>query len=256
MTFALDETWAFLLVTIRLIALLLTAPFFGHRMIPMRVRVGLAVGIAAAAGDRFGPGVDPVGLDAISIVLMVGREILIGALLGFASSLIFSGLALMGEIASIQGGLGAATVLDPTSGSSSVVLTSIVQLFGLMIFLAIDGHHDMIRGVALSFSVYPVGAQGFPTDSLHAVSEMGGVIFRVAVHLAAPITAAMIISNVAVGILGRAIPQLNLMALQLPAHVATTLLILGVGAGPLTDSISRNLTSYTHQAIESVLGVR
>ena len=85
---------------------------------------------------------------------------------------------------------------------------------------------------------------------------LGGVIFRVAVHLAAPVTAAMIISNVAVGILGRSIPQLNLMALQLPAHVATTLLILGLGAGPLSDVMARTLGDFTHEAIASVLGVR
>ncbi len=256
MTFPLDETWAFLLITIRIVALFVTAPFFSHRLIPMRVRVSFAIAIAVAAGDRFGPGIDPVGLTAVPLFLMVAREVLIGALIGFTSGLVFSGLALMGEFASIQGGLGAATVLDPTSGSSSVVLTSIVQLFGLMIFLAIDGHHDMIRGIALSFSVYPVGAEGFATGTLIAVSQLGEVIFRVAVQLAAPITAAMVISNVAVGILGRAIPQLNLMALQLPAHVATTLLIIGLGAGTMTDSISRTLTTATNQAVETVLGVR
>jgi flagellar biosynthesis protein FliR len=146
--------------------------------------------------------------------------------------------------------------LDPTSGASSVVLTSIVQIFGLMIFLAIDGHHDVVRGLVLSFSVFPLGQPGLPVESLGSVAQLGSVIFRVAVHLAAPITAAMVVSNVAVGILGRAIPQLNLMALQLPAHVATTLLILGVGAGPLTDVMARTITNHTHEAIGVVLGVR
>ncbi len=255
MTLPLDDTWTFGLVTVRLIALFVTAPFFSHRLIPMRLRVGLAMGIAMAAGPRFGEAGDPTAYTAATLWLLVAREVLIGALLGFAAGLIFSGLALMGEFASIQGGLGAATVLDPSSGASSVVITSIIQLFGLMIFLAIDGHHEVIRGLALSFSVLPVGQPGFPAAALHSVVEMGSLIFRVAVHLAAPVTAAMVISNVAVGILGRAIPQLNLMALQLPAHVATTLLILGLGAGPLTDVIARTLTTSTRDAIGAVLGV-
>ncbi|MCP3983656.1 MAG: flagellar biosynthetic protein FliR [bacterium] len=256
MTFPLDETWTFGLVMVRFIALTVTAPFFSHSSIPMRVRVGLAMGVAMAAGARFGTAPDPVLLDAASLWGLVAREVLIGAMLGFASGLVFSGLALMGEFASIQGGLGAATVLDPTSGSSSVVLTSMIQIFGVLIFLAINGHHEVLRGLALSFSVFPVGQMTFHLEAFESVVKLGGVIFRVAVHLAAPVTAAMIISNVAVGILGRAIPQLNLMALQLPAHVATTLLILGLGAGPLTDVMARTIQNFTGEAIQAVLGVR
>jgi len=93
-------------------------------------------------------------------------------------------------------------------------------------------------------------------QALESVARLGATIFQIAVHLALPITAAMVVSNVAVGILGRAIPQLNLMALQLPAHVATTLLILGLGAAPLTDVIARTLESATGEAIGAVLGVR
>lgn len=256
MTIPLDETWTFGLVMVRIIALTVTAPFFSHKLVPMRVRMGLAFGIALAAGTRFGTAPDPALLNVVSIWGLVAREILIGALLGFASGLVFSGLALMGEFASIQGGLGAARVLDPMSGSSSVVLTSMIQLFGVLIFLAIDGHHQILRGLALSFAVFPVGQMGFAPDVLESVVRLGGEIFRVAVHLAAPVTAAMIISNVAVGILGRAIPQLNLMALQLPAHVATTLLILGLGAGPLSDVMARTIQSFTDEAIGAVLGVR
>lgn len=255
MNFPLDQVWTFGLVMVRLTALLVTAPLFSHRVIPMRVRMGLAVAIAVALGSRFGEAPDPSLLTSVDIWLLVAREVSIGAVLGFASGLIFSGLALMGEFASIQGGLGAATVLDPTSGASSVVLTSIIQLFGLLTFMAVDGHHEVLRGLALSFAVYPVGELSFAVDAFRSASELGGIIFEVAVHLAAPVTAAMVVSNVAVGILGRAIPQLNLMALQLPAHVATTLLIIGLGAGPLTDVIARNLTEFTRESIGAVLGV-
>ena len=83
---------------------------------------------------------------------------------------------------------------------------------------------------------------------------MGGVIFLVAVHLASPVNAAMVISNYAVGILGLAIPQLNLMALQLPAHVGVTLLILGLGTGPLSQAMLDTLSHFTERAIAAALG--
>ncbi len=256
MTVPLDETWSFALVMVRIVALFVTAPLFSHALIPMRVRAGLAFAVALAAGTRFGEAPDPALLSGAEATALVVREALVGILLGFASGLVFSGLALMGEFASIQGGLGAATVLDPMSGSSSVVLTSMIQLFGVLTFLAIDGHHEVLRGLALSFAVFPVGQMTMDVAAFETVAKLGSVIFRVAVHLAAPITAAMVISNVAVGILGRAIPQLNLMALQLPAHVATTLLILGLGAAPLTDVMARTLRGFTDEAIGAVLGVR
>lgn len=256
MTIPLDETWTFGLIMTRIVALLVTAPFFSHSLIPMRVRAGLAFGVALAAGTRFGTAPDPLLLTAFGAWGLMAREVLIGGLLGFSAGLVFTGLALMGEFASIQGGLGAAKVLDPMSGASSVVLTSIIQVFGVLIFLAIDGPADLLRGLALSFAVFPVGQMTFDTGAFESVVQLGAVIFQIAVHLAAPVTAAMIVSNVAVGILGRAIPQLNLMALQLPAHVATTLLILGLGAGPLTDAMARTLRSFTDEAIGAALGIR
>ena len=103
---------------------------------------------------------------------------------------------------------------------------------------------------------FPVGQPSLAIEAFESVAKMGAVVFRVAVHLAAPVTAAMVVSNVAVGILGRAIPQLNLMALQLPAHVATTLLILGLGAAPLTDVMARSIEGATGDAVAAVLGVR
>ena len=254
MSFEWTDVWTPGLVFVRLAGLLLVAPVFGHLLVPMRVRSGLAVMIGLALLPTVPPASVVAEASTLSMVGVIIEEVLIGTTLGFATGLVFSGFALMGEFASVQGGLGAATVLDPSSGASSVVLASILQLTALAVFIAIDGHHALLQGLAYSFQVLPPGGGGLALGVFEQITAMGAVIFEVGVRLAFPVTAAMFVSNVAVGMLGRAIPQLNLMALQLPAHVGLTLLILGLGAAPLVDAMGGVLEEATQRAIATTLG--
>jgi flagellar biosynthetic protein FliR len=131
-----------------------------------------------------------------------------------------------------------------------------MQLFAVLLFLAVNGHHQLLQALALSFRHLPLGGVGgtLGTDVFGAVASLGSLIFEVALRLAAPITAVMLLSNVAVGMLGRAIPQLNLIALHLPAHVGITLLILGLGTGPLSQAMLDTLSHFTERAIAAALG--
>lgn len=244
----LDLVLGFALALVRVLGVFMFAPIFGHQTVPMRVRVGLAAVLAwvvapvavvdvAAGGSAFG--------------LAVLREAVIGASLGFAASLLFSGFALMGELASVQGGLGAAAVLDPASGANSVVLTTLVGTFAGFVFLITGAHHEVLRALFFSFEALPTGGSGLPVQAFADVARMGGVIFEVAVRIAAPITVAMLMSNVAVGMLGRAIPQLNLISLQLPAQIAITLLLLGLGAGLLVQELGAALDRELPRALSA-----
>jgi flagellar biosynthetic protein FliR len=256
MAVPLDQASAFALALVRLLGLFLVAPFFSHAVIPMRVRVALAFAATWGTADLWSGAQLPL-LEIAPAAAAIAHEALVGATLGFATGLVFSGIALLGEFASIQGGLGAATVIDPTSGASSVVLSSLAQVFALVLFLALDGHHLVLHALVLSFKSLPLGGTGatLGVGVFAAVASLGAVIFEVAVRIAAPITAVMMLSNVAVGMLGRAIPQLNLMALQLPAHVGIMLLVLCLGAGPFTDATAETLLRLTERAIGATLGM-
>lgn len=252
----LDAAPAFALAMVRLLALFLVAPFFSHVLLPMRIRVALAFAATwATAGIWSGAELPLMAVGPAAAA--VAHEALVGATLGFATGLVFSGIALLGEFASIQGGLGAASVIDPTSGASSVVLTSLMQLFAVVLFLAVDGHHHVLHALVLSFQHLPLGGSGatLQAEVFAAVASLGAIVFEVAVRLAAPVTAVMLLSNLAVGMLGRAIPQLNLMALQLPAHIGVTLLILGLAAGPFSDAMAETLSRLTERAIDVTLGM-
>jgi flagellar biosynthetic protein FliR len=239
-----EAVLAHALIGMRVVAVVFTAPLLSHRAIPRRVRIAmsfaLTLGVASSGTGAATSFVEPAALELASMLL---QEALIGVAIGVAAGFTFAGFGMMAEFIAIQGGLGAANAIDPTSGISTVVLTSLIQVIGLLVFMAIDGHHQVLLVLMNSFNTLPVGASWSTlTGIFEGVVALGAVIFQVAVSLSAPVVVAMLASNVAVGILGRTIPQLNLIALQLPAHIALTLLLLGLGAGPLTEQMAGYLS--------------
>ena len=241
------------LATVRTIGLLMTGPLFGHASVPIRVRAGIGLVIAIVIAPVV-PTAQALETSVPAMITAVAAEALVGVTMGFALQLIFMTFAPLGELISTQGGLGSANVLDSASGSSTVVLGVLLQSFAIVVFLAIGGHHEVLRGLAASFERIPVGTASLSRDFLASAANLGGALFEVTARLAAPVTTVMLVANVGIGILGRAIPQLNLMALQLPANVAVILLILGLAAGPFSDVVANTLTGFTDRAFGMLLG--
>lgn len=240
--------------SLRVTALFAVAPFFGHAVVPPRVRMAMALPIAVVIAPHASMQGIPTEGGAFAIAGAVIGEVLVGVTLGFAVRLVFVGLDVLGEVASIQGGLGAAQVLNPASGISSAALGSVFGILGLATWLAIGGHHDLLRALVSSYELLPAGGGGPSPDSLIAVVGLAAPVFSLGLQLAAPVTVAMIVSNTAVGILGRVIPQLNLITLQLPAHVAMTLLILSLGAHGMIDVIDSEMAGWTDRSLAALVG--
>lgn len=220
-----------LLGSVRIFVLMLAGPLFSHPAISMRIRLMLSLMIAWAAAPVGVGAMAEANWDALSISAAVLMEVMIGISVGVGSGLIFAGILQLGEFAAFQGGLGAARGIDPTSGASSVAIGSAFNTFAMVIFLIIGGHHELISGIVRSFEVMPIGGSPPDTAILFEVAKLGSVVWEVAFTLAAPITVAIFIENIATGVLGRAMPQLNLLIVNLPLHVGMLLLILGLGAG-------------------------
>jgi len=242
------------ITSLRMIALFMVAPFFGHAVVPVRIRMTLAFGVSlviaptvpvAAALGEAGP---------FALVSLVVGELAVGLSLGFAVRLIFAAFDVLAEAASIQGGLGAAQTIDPTSGSSSAALGAILGMTGLGVWMAIGGHHDLLRALVASYELLPVGGGGLGRESFLAIVGMAPPVFALGLQLAAPVTVAMMVSNSAVGMLGRVIPQLNLITLQLPAHVAMTLLLLSLGAHGLVTVFGGEMGAWTARALSALMG--
>jgi len=250
----LGALWSLPLASVRTLAMFMAAPIFGHNAVPIRIRVGIGIVFAVVAAPLAQSAAWVGDGNSLAMGALIANEAIIGVSLGFGLRLIFMVFAPLGEVISIQGGLGAATVLDPTYGTSSPVIGTLLQAGGLVLFLAVDGHHAILRGLASSFDRLPLGESMLGPDQFSAIAALGSSVFEVAARLAAPVMVVMLVTNVGVGILGRAIPQLNLMAVQLPAQIAITLIMLTLAAAPISEAIIRVLNQGTERAFAAVLG--
>lgn len=210
----------------RILALMLTAPIYGETVLPVRVRIGLAVIMSAALAPALGtpPAVPPLSLAG---AVILAQQLLIGAALGFTMRIVFVAVQAGGEIAGLQMGLGYATLFDPQSEGQVPVVGQFMNIFAMLAFLAVDGHLYVLRVLADTFRLLPVSAD-LHAQGLLAVGYWGGEIFRAGVLLCLPLLGALLIANLALGILTRAAPQLNLFAVGFPLTLATGLVMLAL----------------------------
>ena len=218
---------AFIFPLARVLALLAAAPPFNNAVLPVRVRLilGLAITLALAPGVAPSPAASVVAPASGAGLLILAEQMLIGYAMGFAMRLVFSAVDLAGNIFSTQMGLGFATNYDPTGASQTPVISEILSILTLLIFLAIDGHLMVLSVLAQSFQTLPIGT--LPGSASWAnIANAGVIVFSGGLLLALPIIVTLLITNTALGVLGRVSPQLNLIVIGFPLTITLGFLAL------------------------------
>ena len=210
----------------RIAALIGAAPIFGNTGIPARVKVMLAIGVTIAimpgAGAR--AAVDPWSAAGLAVLV---QQMLIGAAMGLAMRLVFATVDVAGEMIGMQMGLSFATFFDPQHGAHTPVVAQFLGLLSTLAFLAINGHLMLLGALAESFRLLPIGAGAGAADWL-ALADWGGTIFSTGLMIAMPVIAALLITNIALGILTRAAPQLNIFSVGFPITIMVGWVVLGL----------------------------
>jgi flagellar biosynthetic protein FliR len=219
----------FVLALARVGGLFMVAPILGSRTAPVRVRAALAFFLALAmlpaipaqAATAIADDAGPIRLFAA-----LALEVSIGFTVGMVAQFVFGGVQMAGQLAGIQMGVGLSNLIDPQTQEHVTALAQWQNLLALLVFLAVDGHHILIRAIAESFTLVPIGG-GFPaTDGLGRVLVLAGGIFVVALRVAAPILVMLLLINGAMGVLSKLIPQLNVFIVGFPLNVAVGLFML------------------------------
>ena len=207
--------------------LVATAPGIGGVSVPPLVKIGLTailvmfmLPVAAART----PGTD-------NIVLVIAREAGIGLALAMAGRLVIAAAEAAGALIGLQIGFSYATVVDPQSSARNNLLASLYGLIATLTFFAIDGHHALLRALAQSYTTLPIGTGAVDQTLVATIGSMAGVIFSVAVRLAAPLVVALFVAEVVLGVISRAAPQLNLGSLSFTIRAALGLFILAQVVG-------------------------
>jgi flagellar biosynthetic protein FliR len=209
----------------RILSLLAASPIFGNARIPPTVTVpfGLIMAILIAPAVPAMPATDPFSWAGL---LIIAREIVIGVGMGFAIRVVFAAVEMAGEISSLTMGLGFAQFFDPMSqGRSSAISQFLVWIVTLAV-LAVNAHLVILEALAESFVTLPVAAISFHNDGFWQLALWGAKIFTAGLQLSLPIVAALLITNVALGILTRAAPQLNLFGIGFPITLGVGFLVL------------------------------
>ena len=209
---------AFFFPLARVLALLVAAPPFNNPAVTVRVKLllGLAITIAIAPTLQQIPVAEPASGMGL---LILAQQIVIGFAMGFSMRLVFSAVDMAGMMISNQMGLGFATAYDPASASQTPVISEFLGVLALLIFMAINGHLMVIATLGKSFAVLPIGAGAAASSTWLNIASAGGIIFSSGVLLALPLVVAMLITNIALGILVRVAPQLNLLAIGFPVTI-------------------------------------
>lgn len=211
------------MVSVRIAALMTFAPFLGSLAVPARVKAGLTAMLTLLLYPLYAPAA--VSLESVNWVQFAISEVTVGLLLGLTLHFVFDGLRLAGEAVGFQVGFSIATLFDPQSNANAPVLSVLHQIITILIFLQLDIHHWLLRGLAKSFEYIPLGTAS-PTDAMiEALLQIVGGLWLVAVQIAAPIIAVTMLADVAMGFMGKAAPQLPVLFVGLSVKVVLALLV-------------------------------
>jgi flagellar biosynthetic protein FliR len=236
-------TWvnAFFLPLARMLAMIATAPVLSHASIPNTVKIGLAALCAILIGPGL-PAIPDTVLMSWNGVLAIMQQVGVGVAFGFTLRIVFAGIEFAGDLIGMSMGLSFATMMDPQNGQANPVTSTFMGIIASLIFLSIDGHLTMIAALSESFRAIPIGLPSVGSLAMgRDLAGLGTQMFAIAVHLSLPVVAVLLICNLALGIMMRAAPQLNLMSVGFPISLLVGLWMLYLCAPQLVSAIQAYL---------------
>jgi flagellar biosynthetic protein FliR len=215
----------FLLIFARIASVLVTAPVFSYQVIPVQIKISIAIFFSLALFPLLKDQLPKMNFDLLSFIIAVLLEVVVGLIIGFATSLLFYGMQLAGELIGFDIGLNIASVFDPEIGSSAVT-GQLIYYFAILIFLILNGHHFIIDSMKISYESIPISGFTLNEHFYKKLIELSAFIFVVAIKIAAPVIVAMFLTNVALGILSRVVPQMNIFMVGFPLKIGVGMLII------------------------------
>ncbi|QTD56472.1 flagellar biosynthetic protein FliR [Parasphingorhabdus cellanae] len=236
-----EQLWLWLFAMIRPGAAFFAAPVTGARVVPVQLRliIALAVGIAAMGGS--GIKLPNDGLISLSGFALIAGEIIIGLAIGFTIQIGYAAAFVAGETISNAMGLGFASMSDPQTGQSTPVIGQFLSIIATLIFLAMDGHLILASTIVLSYDHLPPGSGLLSADAALRLAYFGGSLFVAGLAIAFPVGSALLLVQIILGLLARSAPSMNLFAVGLPATLTLGLVMLAMAAPLMMDGITQTL---------------
>ncbi len=251
----LDQFLAFVVVLTRMSGLMLAAPVFGSREVPPQIRALLAFALSLVILPTQWSALVSVPSSLVELVLLIGGELLVGFTLGLGVMTLFAGVQIGGQIVSQTGGISAADIFNPGFDINVPIISQFYYMFAMAVFLLIGGHQQVMAALLDTFQSLPPGAATVTDSVVESVVRLITQSFALGVRTAAPATTALLLATLVLGLVGRTLPQLNLMALGFGLNAIVMMLLLAVGMTALAWLVENELPEVLELMYDTVGGM-
>ena len=223
-----SDVFLFALVLCRIGGLFAALPVFGGRRLPARIKILAVVSITLVCMPvlKITPPVIPA--DSFGVAFIVFKEVMIGLTLAFITQVIFAAVEFSGQIIGMQMGFSIASVIDPTMGNQTQIMSVMQGLLATLFFLSLNIHHSFIRAIADSFDLIPLGGWNMSEALLKFLINVTTDVFILGIRLASPVMVSLLLASVVLGVMARAFPQMNVFMVSFPLNIALGFLVLGM----------------------------
>jgi len=236
-----NELAGFILVLARVTPLFFIAPVFSSAMIPARVRgviaVGISIGLAPVALHGQHVPADPLILGGLVI-----EGLLVGLGFAFTLAVLMAAVESAGAVIDVVSGFSYGSLINPINGQEGAVMARFYSLVGTLIFLVIGGEAWTLRGLARTFQIVPLTSAPRLSSLVGGAVQVFSAVFAGALEIAAPVLVALLITDVAFGVVSRVVPQLNVFAVGFPTKVGVAMLVVGASLPFTANWISDQLS--------------
>lgn len=240
----------FLLIFLRISSMLFLFPLFSSRQVPVQVRLGLG-GLLSFIIYRVEPAPHLTG-GAFELIVGASAQVLIGVIVGFVASLLFTGIQFAGELIDIQIGFAIANVINPQTQQNITIIGELQLTLATLIYLATNSHYLLIQGMAGSFNLLPLPYVNLGPSVAGNLAIFFAQSFVIVYKIAAPVVVALFITNVALAFMARVAPQMNVFIIGLPIQVGVGLTMMAISL-PLLATVGPEVFSNVSGQFDTIL---
>lgn len=246
----------FLLVFVRVSAFFVTMPLFSYRTLPSLFRIGFAFFVSVLMYTTVYQGTIEIDADYFMLIL---KEAAVGLFIGFIAYMILASIQAAGSLIDFQMGFAIANVIDPQTGVQTPLVGQYLYMFSLLLLLAADGHHMLLNGIFYSYQFIPLdqASFGFANPGLvEYVVKSFAMLFLIAFQMAVPVVAVLFLVDVALGIVARTVPQMNVFVVGFPIKIGVSFIVIFIVIGVIFGVIQQlfETMGYVMRDVMELLG--
>lgn len=238
----------FIIIFARISGVMASAPIFGDQNIPIQIKTALTFIMALVFYPVLAAPQIPANPDLLYMIKLMALEVGVGLLIGFSARLLLAGVSMAGEVVGFQMGLGIANVVDPVSQNQVSLIGQLQIIFSLLLLVVMDGHHLFIQAIASSYQLIPPGGFELTEPLFKHLTDLSAGIFVLSLQIGAPLIVAMMAANLAIGLMARSVPQLNVIVVGFPFTIGMGLLVMVLSFPFFIEAVAA-----LHNQLEAIL---